>query len=126
MPTWFNELSPVWQALLAGLFTWGVTALGAALVFVTRSVSQRLLDAMLGFAGGVMIAASVWSLILPALAYAASQDVPGLLPALTGLAAGYAFVWLAGRYVPAPEFGIDEARGDTEEARQRTSCWSLP
>ena len=72
---WFEELDPIFQALLAGGFTWLVTALGASLVFLTRTVSRRLLDAMLGFAAGVMIAASVWSLLLPAIDLAEAQGV---------------------------------------------------
>ncbi|MCJ7623469.1 MAG: hypothetical protein MUO76_08185, partial [Anaerolineaceae bacterium] len=60
-------LHPVIQALLATLFTWGVTALGAAGVFLSREISRRVLDGMLGFAAGVMIAASYWSLLAPAI-----------------------------------------------------------
>jgi ZIP family zinc transporter len=57
-----ETLSPLQQALLATGFTWGVTALGAATVFMTREISPRLLDALLGFAGGVMLAAGYWPL----------------------------------------------------------------
>ena len=57
---WFVNLSPVIQALLATCFTWGLTALGAAGVFLSKEVSRRALDMMLGFAAGVMIAASYW------------------------------------------------------------------
>jgi ZIP family zinc transporter len=64
---WFEHLSPIAQSLLAGSFTWLVTALGASIVFVTRRVNQRLLDAMMGFAAGVMIAASFWSLLAPSI-----------------------------------------------------------
>lgn len=60
-------LKPIYQVILATLFTWGMTALGAALVFTTKNFNQRFLDSMLGFAGGVMIAASFWSLLSPAL-----------------------------------------------------------
>ena len=60
---WFMEQNAVLQAFLATLFTWGVTALGAALVFTAKDISKRMLDIMLGFAGGVMIAASYWSLL---------------------------------------------------------------
>ena len=62
----FAALSPVLQALLATLFTWGVTAAGAALVFVLPSENRRVLDTMLGFTAGVMLAASFWSLLAPA------------------------------------------------------------
>ena len=64
---WFMGLSPVIQALIATLFTWGVTALGAAIVLFFKSVNRKVLDCMLGFGAGVMIAASFWSLLNPAI-----------------------------------------------------------
>lgn len=60
-----SDFSPILQALLATLFTWGVTALGASLVFLVSDFKPKLLDWLLGFAGGVMIAASFWSLLAP-------------------------------------------------------------
>ncbi|MBQ02647.1 MAG: ZIP family metal transporter [Acidobacteria bacterium] len=84
----FRQLDPVVQALLAGVFTWGVTALGAALVFLTRRVSAALLDAMLGFAAGVMIAASFWSLLLPAIELSERLGYRGWVPAAVGFLAG--------------------------------------
>jgi ZIP family zinc transporter len=68
MPQWFMDWHPVQQALLATTFTWGVTALGAAVVFFFNTVNRKTLDAMLGFAAGIMIAASFWSLLAPAIA----------------------------------------------------------
>ena len=62
----FYALHPVMQALIATLFTWFMTALGASLVFFTKTFNEKLMDSMLGFAGGVMIAASYWSLLSPA------------------------------------------------------------
>ncbi len=62
-----NKLHPVVFALLAGLFTWVLTALGSSLVFLKKEFNQKLFDAMLGFAGGIMIAASFWSLLAPAI-----------------------------------------------------------
>ena len=64
---WFEGLGPVMSALLATLFTWAMTAAGAALVFPFKSVNRRLFDGMLGFTGGVMVAASFWSLLAPAI-----------------------------------------------------------
>ncbi|MGL5315780.1 MAG: ZIP family metal transporter [Peptostreptococcaceae bacterium] len=64
---WFMELSPVYQALLATLFTWAVTALGAAVVLFFKTINRKVLDCMLGFGAGVMIAASFWSLLNPAI-----------------------------------------------------------
>jgi len=63
---WFHNLSPIVQALLASVGTWGATSLGAALVAFTKKSSQKLLDACLGMASGIMIAASFWSLLEPA------------------------------------------------------------
>ena len=81
--------SPTLQALVATLFTWGVTAVGAATVFLFRGVNQKVLDAMLGFAGGVMLAASYWSLLAPSIEMAA-EAMPGYswAPAAVGFLAG--------------------------------------
>ena len=72
------------QALLATAFTWGMTALGAALVFGTKKVNCKLLDAMLGFAVGVMIAASFWSLLAPAIDLSEGGSLPKWVPPLIG------------------------------------------
>ncbi len=88
----FMTLSPVLQALLATCFTWGVTALGAAWVFLARDVSRRVLDVMLGFAAGVMIAASFWSLLAPAIQMAEGGLLPAWFPAVTGFLAGGIFL----------------------------------
>ncbi len=96
--TRFAELYPVVQALLATLGTWSLTAGGAALVIVFRDVSQRVLDAMLGFASGVMIAASVWSLLIPALELATRQ--PAWLPASVGLVTGALFLGAINQLLP--------------------------
>ena len=93
---WFASLSPVIQALLATIFTWGVTALGAAVVLFFKNINKRLLDGMLGFGAGVMIAASFWSLLNPALELA--EDLGShfvwFTPAL-GFLAGGLFVVLS-------------------------------
>lgn len=88
MPGWFSSLNPMDQALLATLFTWSVTAAGAALVFFFRSVNKNVLDAMLGFAGGVMIAASFWSLLSPAIDMARGMGMNGWLTASIGFLGG--------------------------------------
>jgi zinc transporter, ZIP family len=93
-------LPPVLQALLATMFTWGVTALGAALVFGTRKVNRKLLDAMLGFAAGVMIAASFWSLLAPAIELSAEGSLPMWVPPLIGFLAGGIFLRLLDRVLP--------------------------
>ncbi len=100
LTVWFETLSPVSQALLASLFTWGVTALGAAAVFPVKDVSQRVLDTALGFTAGVMIAASFWSLLAPSIAMAEQMGMVPWLPALIGFLAGGVFLRLADRLLP--------------------------
>jgi ZIP family zinc transporter len=103
---------PVLAALLATLFTWGVTALGAAGVFLFRSVNQRLLDAMLGFAAGVMIAASYWSLLAPAIAISAELGhYPWLAPAV-GFISGGAFLWVIDRLLPHLHQGLKKSQAE--------------
>jgi ZIP family zinc transporter len=113
MTTWFLNLSPVGQALLATLFTWLVTALGAALIFFFKTVNRRLFDAMLGFAAGVMIAASIWSLLLPAIEMAEGNGWPGWWPASSGFLAGGAFLWGIDKLLPHlhPGLALREAEG---------------
>jgi ZIP family zinc transporter len=90
----FSEFGPVLQALIATLGTWLLTAAGAAVVLFTRQVSRKYLDASVGFAAGVMIAASFWSLLAPAIDYAESQGYGSLrwVPPLVGFLAGAAFL----------------------------------
>ena len=93
-------LHPVVQALLATAFTWGMTALGAALVFGTKKVNRKLLDAMLGFAAGVMIAASFWSLLAPAIDLSEGGSLPKWVPPLIGFLAGGVFLRGLDRVLP--------------------------
>jgi len=88
MIDFFIGLSPVWQALIATLFTWFITALGAALVFFFKKVNKTVLDAMLGFAAGVMIAASFWSLLEPATEMAENLGMVSWLIVFIGFFSG--------------------------------------
>jgi len=110
---WFEDLSPVVQALLGGLGTWGVTALGAAGVVLLRKINQRLLDVMLGFAAGVMLAASFWSLLAPAIELAGSLGVPSWVPAAAGLVLGGVFLRVVDALLPHlhPGYPRDAAEG---------------
>lgn len=83
-----SAIHPVLGALLAGLFTWGMTGLGAATIFAFKKIDQKILDVMLGFAAGVMIAASFWSLLAPSIEMAAAQGMIPWLPALVGFLLG--------------------------------------
>jgi len=100
MTEWFTGLGPIGQALLATLFTWGMTAAGAAAVFFFRDVKRRVLDAALGFAAGVMIAASFWSLLAPAIALSAEFGYVKWVPPLVGFLAGAAVMRLADWLLP--------------------------
>lgn len=100
MRSWFLALDPVVQALLAGCFTWGVTALGAAVVFLARDVSRKVLDTALGFTAGVMIAASFWSLLAPSISMAEEMGMVKWVPPLIGFLLGGAFLRLADRLLP--------------------------
>lgn len=88
MLDWFTGLSPVSQAFVATLFTWAMTAAGAAVVFFFREVDRRLLDAALGFTAGVMIAASFWSLLAPSIAMAEEMGMVKWVPPLVGFVTG--------------------------------------
>lgn len=97
---WFLEFPPHIQALIAGCFTWGVTALGASGVFLARKPGQVLMDVMLGFAGGVMIAASVWSLLIPAIDISRDLGYIEWLPAVVGFITGGAALRGLDRIMP--------------------------
>lgn len=88
MYNYFVGLSPVWQALIAATFTWGVTALGAAVVFFFKDVKKSIMDVLLGFSGGVMIAASFWSLLSPAIEMANSLHMISWLVVVCGFLCG--------------------------------------
>ncbi len=92
MAKWFFQLHPVSQGLLATLFTYSVTVSGAALVFFFKTVNQRLMDIMMGFAAGVMIAASYWSLLDPAIELSEQLGKSAVKNAAAGLLLGAFFI----------------------------------
>jgi ZIP family zinc transporter len=110
---WFLGLNPVVQALLATLFTWFVTALGAALVFIFKNINKKVLNGMLGFAAGVMIAASFWSLLAPAIEMAEEANMIAWVPAVIGFLAGGAFLWAVDALLPHLHIGmpVEKAEG---------------
>ena len=118
MIEWFTNLNPIVQALLATCFTWFVTALGAAAVFFFRTVNRKVLDGMLGFAAGVMIAASYWSLLAPAIEMAEEAGGPGWIPAVVGFLLGGAFLWGIDAVLPHLHIGYP-----TEEAEGLQTTW---
>lgn len=120
------ELDPVLQALLATLFTWGVTAAGAAMVFFTNRLDSRFMDSMLGFAAGVMIAASFWSLLAPGIEMAEQLGHTPWLTAVIGFMSGGVFMRLADRLLPHlhPGLGMDKSEG-VKTAWQRSTLLVL-
>ncbi len=98
----------VMQALAATLFTWFLTALGAGMVFFFKEIRRKTLDGMLGFAAGVMIAASFWSLLAPAIEMVEADGgpVPPWVPAVIGFLGGGAFLWLIDKILPHLHMGL--------------------
>jgi len=110
---WFYEMNPVLQALIATTGTWAVTAMGAGLVLFAKHLPQKYLDASLGMAAGVMIAASFWSLLAPAIAMAEAQSGAGLkwLAPLVGFLAGGLFLRIADKLLPHLHPGMATPEG---------------
>lgn len=102
MIEWFLTLNPIWQATLAGVFTWLMTTLGASLVFLFHEVNDKLLAVMNGFAAGVMFAASYWSLLAPSIEYAEQNGygIWSFIPALIGFLVGGIFLRVVDGVVP--------------------------
>lgn len=113
MIDYFLQFHPVTQALIATLFTWGVTAAGAGLVFFSRELNPKVMDSMLGFAAGVMIAASFWSLLAPGLAMAEQLGHTPWLTAVIGFMGGGIFMRLTDRFLPHlhPGLGMSKKEG---------------
>ncbi len=107
------DINPVVLALTATLFTWGLTALGSSMVFFFKTIKKRILNSMLGFAAGVMIAASFWSLLKPAIEMAEANGTISWIPAVVGFLAGGAFLLLVDSLLPHLHLGLsrDKAEG---------------
>jgi zinc transporter, ZIP family len=110
---WLLSYNPVLLALFATLFTWGVTAFGASMVFFFKTINKKILNSMLGFAAGVMIAASFWSLLKPAMEMAEASGSRPWVPALVGFLAGGAFLFGVDKLLPHLHMGLstDKAEG---------------
>ena len=113
MVEWFLSLSPIKQAFLGTCFTWLMTSLGAGLVFFFKKIDRKVMDGMLGSAAGVMIAASFWSLLAPAISMVEEAGGTPWIPALVGFLSGGAFLWIVDKLLPHlhPGFPTKEAEG---------------
>ena len=110
---WFPGLPPIIQTLLATLFTWLMTALGAGTVFFFATIHRKTLDGMLGFAAGVMMAASCWSLLIPAIEMAGANGMVPWFPAACGFLLGAGFLWGIDKILPHlhPGLPLQQAEG---------------
>jgi len=108
----FENLSPVTQALLATCFTWGVTALGAMGVFFFKEVNRKVLDFLLGFTAGVMIAASYWSLLAPSIEMSTGGNFPAWFPAASGFLLGGFFLRLTDKILPHLHIGLEKKNAE--------------
>ncbi|MDX9785274.1 MAG: ZIP family metal transporter [Desulfobacterales bacterium] len=121
LTNWFINLNPIVQALIATLFTWFITAAGAGLVFFFKTINRKILDAMLGFAAGVMIAASYWSLLAPAIEMAEGSGVPAWVPATCGFLLGGCFLWGIDKVMPHLHLGFPMAEAEGIKTSWRRS-----
>ena len=110
---WLESLHPVLQALIGTCFTWFMTAAGAAGVFFTKTVNRKVLDVMLGFAAGVMIAASYWSLLAPAITMSEDHPIGSWFPPAVGFLLGAVVLRIVDRILPHLHLyaSMDEAEG---------------
>ena len=125
---WLRSQPVLMQAFLAGLLTWGCTILGSAIVFFFKYISRKLLDIMMGFAAGVMIAASFWSLLAPSIEYAqSSYGKLSWFPAAIGFLAGGFFLRLIDAVVPHLHLSkdISEAESVPEHSQKKLSKTAL-
>ena len=118
MIKWLGQYGAVQQALMATFFTWGVTALGAGLVFFFKTINRKVLNGMLGFAAGVMIAASFWSLLAPGIAMAEELGQVAYITAAIGFLSGGGFLYMVDKLLPHLHLGLD-----TEKAEGIKTDW---
>lgn len=119
---WLESLGPVKAAVVATTGTWMLTAAGASLVLFFGSSSRKVLDAMLGFTGGVMVAASFWSLLAPAIDMSEGEGFARVIPSAVGFAFGALFIFVLDKMTPHLHinFSKDEAEGPPTKWRRTT------
>ncbi|HBS52634.1 MAG TPA: ZIP family metal transporter [Flavobacterium sp.] len=120
----FESIDPVLAALYATLFTWFLTALGASFVFFFKTMNRVVLDGMLGFTGGVMVAASFWSLLAPAIEMTAGEGFAKVIPASVGFFLGAIFIFGLDKVLPHLHINFQETEG-VKSPWQRTTLLVL-
>lgn len=122
MLDFIKDIHPINQAIFATCFTWLVTAMGASVVFIAKGINRKLLDGMLGFAAGVMIAASYWSLLAPAIEMSEDMGIPKWFPPATGFLMGAVFLRIIDKILPHLHIGlpVKDAEGIKTSWRRTT------
>lgn len=108
---YFESINPILAAFYATLFTWGLTAAGAALVFLFKNPKRSVMDGMLGFTGGVMVAASFWSLLAPGIEMSPGEGFVKVIPAAIGFLLGAFFLFGLDKVLPHLHINFKEAEG---------------
>lgn len=111
--TWFENQNPIFAAFVAGLFTWGLTALGASFVYFFKKLNRTILDVALGFTGGVMVAASFWSLLAPAI----EESNGSWVPAAVGFLLGALFLFGLDKFIPHLHINFKENESEGLKSR---------
>ncbi len=121
---YFESIDPVLAALYATLFTWFLTALGASFVFFFKTMNRVVLDGMLGFTGGVMVADSIWSLLAPAIEMTSGEGFIKVIPASVGFFLGALFIFGLDKVLPHLHINFQESEG-VKSPWQRTTLLVL-
>jgi ZIP family zinc transporter len=121
---YFESINPVLAALYATLFTWFLTALGASFVFFFKTMNRVVLDGMLGFTGGVMVAASFWSLLAPAIEMSKGEGFVKVIPSAVGFLLGALFIFALDKTLPHLHINFKETEG-IKSPWQRTTLLVL-
>ena len=120
----FENIDPILAAFLATTFTWGLTAFGASFVFFFKTMNRVVLDGMLGFTGGVMVAASFWSLLAPAIEMSEGDGFIKVIPAAVGFLLGAVFIFGLDKVLPHMHINFKETEG-IKSPWQRTTLLVL-
>ncbi len=115
-----SSINPIMAALYATLFTWLVTAAGASFVFLFKNLSRAVLDGMLGFTGGVMVAASFWSLLAPAIEMSGGEGFEKVIPSMFGFLGGAFFVFFLDKTLPHLHIDFKESEGPKSQLQRTT------
>src|SRR5210317_2207745 len=117
--SYFETINPILAAFYATLFTWGLTALGAGLVFFFKTMNRAVLDGMLGFTGGVMVAASFWSLLAPGIEMSPGEGFVKVVPAAVGFLLGALFIFALDKVLPHLHINFKETEKEGIETPWR-------